>query len=201
MRKQTTTTPDDDGAQIHTLEGFAAAFLIMGAIMFAFQSVSITPTSSSTASQAVETQNFKLTDDALAAAAASGDLQDGLLNWSDSNRRYEGAERHRYYEGAPGPGNLGEMLNETFLSRGIAYNLEIRCDGQESGRTWVTYGDPSKHAVTSTQKVILHDDDNLTSSDDHLTLDDTNWGIYCDNVDPDSDIYNVVEVKITVWRM
>jgi len=55
----------NDKAQAHTLEGFVAGVIVLLALVIAIQSVSVTPTSSSTASQEVETRQYYLADDVL----------------------------------------------------------------------------------------------------------------------------------------
>lgn len=197
MRGRTTQS-----GQIHTLEGFTAAFIILFAMLFAFQSVSVTPTSSSTASQQVETNNYVLADDVMATAAESGALKDAVLDWDDDDRSYNGTPLDRY-QGRNPAGEFGDMLNELFFSQGLAYNIDIYCGG---GRTkpFVERGEPSRHAITASQSIVLHDNDTLT----HPDHDDTElWEAdgfqsrICPQASEDSNLYNVMEVEITVWRM
>lgn len=194
----------ENSGQLHTLEGFTAAFLILFAILFAFQSVSITPTSSSTASQQVETNNYVLADDVLAAASADGSLKEAVLNWSDSNGSFRGATGPRgEYQGRNPPGEFGEILDEAFFSQGLAYNIRVYCDGNTDGEQFVIRGTPSRHAITATETVVLYDNDTLTDTSTELWETDSHR--YDSNVCPqassDSSLYNVVEVRITVWRM
>lgn len=207
-------TIDDNKGQLHTLEGFTAAFMILLAMFFAFQSVSITPTSSSTASQEVETQNYVLADDVLAALAENGTLKEAILKWDADGREFEGSPSGdhndaRYYLGTSPPEPLGDILQETLLDRGIAYNIDLACDRTDDNsrvREFVDFGEPSKHAVTATQRVILYEDDELREEDgslkdERLVDEDGSPQYFCENVSEDSDLYNVVEVRITAWRM
>lgn len=215
--------------QIHTLEGFAAAFIILGALLVAFQSVSVTPTSSSTASQQVETQNYVLADDWLSAAEESGALEEALLYWRHSDDgvpRFDedgrdinpGSRGNQTYTNTVPDNTLGLMLERTFLQNGIAYNIELRCespdDSEPETHDWMDAGQPSNHASTATQMVVLHQNDTLThpESDDRELWETNVYSDICPNLaegdedsdyleHTDSDVYNVMEVRLTVWRM
>jgi len=223
-RKKTTT----DKGQAHTLEGFAAGIIVLLALVVAIQSVSVTPTSSSTASQAVETRQYYLADDVLSSTAASGDLKDALLEWNDTKASFdddlndsEVGLRGQTYQGSNPENEFGDALERAFLSEGVAYNVDITCldpSGGMSEKRFINNGNPSKHASTATQTIVLHQNDTLThdANPDTELWETERFGIVCENLTPrpgddpddfeysgsaDSGIYNVVGVRITVWRM
>ncbi|MFW5929254.1 MAG: DUF7288 family protein [Halobacteriota archaeon] len=209
------TLRDEDRGQIHTIEGFTAAFIIIAAALYGVQSVAITPTSSSTASQEVELNNYKLADDVLATTNANGELKEALLNWSASDEEFRGSIRDDdYYKGTdPGdfdyggsvPGDLGDTLNETLTQRGLAYNIELTCADTGGTQMLAENGDPSNHASTATTVVSLYDHDEVHSTSGDVTLaeveSDPDLEFYCERIDDDSTIHSAVEVKITIWRM
>lgn len=200
---------NDDKGQIHTIEGFTAAFILILAMMYGVQSIAITPTSSSTASQEVELNNYKLTDDILASSNANGELREALLYWNTSSESFEdtGPEDGHYrgtsssgLMGNPVPENLGlhETLNKTLTQRGIAYNIDLRCG--ESQERYAENGQASNHAVTATTTVVLHEHDRIHYDGGEQRLDDAD-NFVCDNVSDDSSVYSVIEVRLTAWRM
>lgn len=208
----------DDKGQIHTIEGFTAAFILIVAMVYGVQSVAITPTSSSTASQEVELNNYKLADDVLSTTNANGELREGLLNWSASEGEFVGSQLEATYYagtnegvfgfGGPVPGDLGETLNYSLTERGIAYNIELSCaDSPNSRVKFADNGDPSEHSVTASTMVTLYEHDLVESSSGPVSLaevsDDPDLEFYCDRLGSagDHSVYNSVEVTITIWRM
>ena len=205
------TNADTDGrAQIHTLEGFTAAFIIVFALLFSVQAIGITPTSSSTASQAVELHNYKMVDDVLSQSKANGELKASILYWNETRSTFgESIEDRGHYSGrlgntvpdVGGPVPSPESFNETLQSlhrRGIVHNIQLVCGGDES--RFVYNGQPSRNAVTASVTVQLHDQDkvNLTEGTPKK-LSEVDY--LCDDVSEETDLYNTVEVRITAWRM
>lgn len=209
-RDDTNGDTDEDEAQIHTLEGFTAAFIIVFALLFAVQAIGITPTSSSTASQAVELHNYKMVDDILSQSKANGELKASMLYWNKTDESFgESLEGRNHYSGRLGNSvpNVGgteaspRSFNETLQSlhrRGIAHNVHLACGGEE--HRFIYNGQPSKHAVTASVTVQLHDQDKVNLSDggeEKLSKVD----YLCDDISGNTDLHSVVEVKITAWRM
>ena len=204
-------TDSDDKAQIHTLEGFTAAFIIVFALLFSVQAIGITPTSSSTASQAVELHNYKMVDDVLSQSKANGELKASMLYWNETDARFgESLEDREHYSGRlgntvpdvgeneDGTGDFGETL-QSLHRRGIAHNIHIVCDGSE--HRFVYNGQPSTHAVTASVTVQLYDQDTvkLENGGDKKLSEVDNY--HCSNISEDTDLHSVAEVRITAWRM
>ncbi len=142
---------------------------------------------------------------------------------------YDGLTPERGYGSAPPPQQFGAMLNETLTSRGYLYNVEIAyltgADEPTCGpgsvstaddsvatetTTMVRQGTPPKNAVVATHTVTLFD--NQTLSTDQIAnqgvelceydtdATDNDDGYYpVPDADPDGPLYNVVEVRVTVW--
>lgn len=215
-----------DKAQIHTIEGFTAAFLIVFTLLFAIQAIGITPTSSSTASQQVEQQNYKLADDVLSQSKASGELKGSLLYWnnSTSNPRFgEAVEGRGHYSGrlsntVPDTTEDTEKFNETLQilhKRGLAHNVYLVCD-DGTRHEYIYNGQPSQHASTASVTLTLHDQDEVVVNDSDpgtkvsfLNSSGISAQYPCPKMDyseypgpnDNSDLYNVVEVRIVIWRM
>jgi len=192
---------DTRKAQLHTLEGFAAAFIVLTAMLVAFQSVSITPTSSSTASQQVETQNYMLTEDMLSAAGADGTLKDAILEWNETDASFNGT---RSFVGKTPNNDFGDMLEKVLLNQGVAYNVEFACGG--STTSYIRYGDPSMHSVSTDYRITLHSDDevnNVSKSDNKEPLSEADnfQNSICPEGSENSNLHNILEVRITAWRM
>lgn len=195
---------------MYTLEGFAAAFIIVLALIFSLQSIGITPTSSSTASQAIELHNYRMTDDILSQSKANGELKAALLYWNGTRGAFgESIEVRGYYAGRlgntvpdatqndAGTGNLNETL-QSLHRRGITHNIHLFCDGQR--HRFLYNGQPSENAVTTSVTLQMYDQDNVTLTNG-TTRKLSEVDYLCDDANEETDLYNVVEVRITAWRM
>jgi hypothetical protein len=184
--------------QIHTLEGFAAAFVIIFALIFGLQAV--VSTSPGGLNQEVTTYDEKITNDVLLQSRAmengTSELKTALLNWTREDGFNGSVEDGIFYAGEkkPVPGEFGETL-EILDNRSIAYSIDVVCDGDR--HPFVRNGDGGENPVTSTVTVTLNDDDRLS---DGTRLSDAP-SYPCENVDDgESNLYNVVEVRMVAWR-
>lgn len=187
-----------DRGQIHTLEGFTAAFIVLFALLFTMQAISITPTSSSTASQEVEEHNYKMAGDILDASKANGDLRDAVLNWDNDSEEFSGSVPGVVYYGGISnnvPGGFGDAL-DILREHGIAYNVEVVCS--DNSVYLVKNGEPSLNAVTARTSVQLFDHNEISGGKELGEVDEVFGG--CENVDEDAELYNVVEVRLIAWR-
>ena len=205
-----------DRAQVHTLEAFIAALLIVGALLFASQATAVTPLSASTSNQHIENQQQQMADDLLSITARDGTLQEALLYWNESYEEHnEGhfahtpPERGTYSSIFDGDFDhpLEEPLNESFGSGVYAYNIELRyldTDENFSSTDMVVMGTPSDNAVTASRTVTLYANDTITGEGSPIELHELNYEddeIWAPNVNESSLVYNVVEVRMTIWRM
>jgi hypothetical protein len=211
----------DARGQAFTLEGLVGSIVVLTAVLFALQSVVLTPTTAGTVDQDVKAQLHTEANDALTVAAEEGSLQRLALYWNSSSQRFaysfgqpKGYGTYPPCERGP-PGkvvacdSLGELLNGTLTQQGYVYNLYVdyrnATDPRRVETRRVVYrGVPSDSAVTATYTVVLLDGMTLTAPEDAGGR--TLGGIAAD---PDSDfyapdvsegpVYNVVEVRIVVW--
>lgn len=182
----------DDKAQIHTLEGFAAAFVIIFAVLFGLQAAAIS--SSGALNQEVAKYDQKMTNDVLLQSKVSGELKDALLNWTRADG-FNGSDGETYYTGNASsvPGEFGDTLG-ILDDENIKYNIDLICDGDR--HAYVRNGDGGDNPVSSSVSVTLNDDDTL---EDGTRLENA-VSYPCENTDENSNLYNVVEVRITAWR-
>lgn len=196
-----------DRAQIHTLEAFLAALLIVGALLFATQATAVTPLSASTANQHIENQHQTVAEDLLRLSASDGSLQEALRYWNASEQRFHNTSdiNTTGYTGIPPDDHpLSDQLATALGEGELAYNVELRFETPDGTDEIMMFdmGTPSDHAVTAIRTVTLSTHDTLTApGEDNVRLDDEEASFWAPDLGSSSSLYNVVEVRITVWRM
>lgn len=190
--------------QAHALEGIIASFLLIGALIFALQATAVTPLSASTSSQQIENQLESTTRGALATSAESGALKVAVLNWDETNEEFYGVTSGQSYYVQEDPKNrFGESLQNAFAGRGIVYNVFVNYQtdtGQIRDRRMVYRGEPSDNAVTVTWQVALFDEDVLYDANEDPTGTELISGDFYAPDMSSSNLYNVIEVEVVVWR-
>ncbi|GAA0198418.1 hypothetical protein ACFFQF_15165 [Haladaptatus pallidirubidus] len=194
-----------DRAQAHTLESFTAALLIVSAVVFSLQATAVTPLTASTSNQHIENQEEATADGLLSVTADDGRLREAVLYWNETEEQFAGSNDDGIYANGGPPNAFGTVLNETFgnvtSSDGrIAYDVFVsyRLPNNETRRKTMVYmGSPSDNAVVATRTVTLFDEDGLTSSGGG-TVDGS---FYAPDAAPNARLYNVLEVRIVVWKM
>lgn len=203
----------DDRGQAFTLEALIGSILILTAVLFALQAIVITPTTAGTIDRDVAEQRVGQADDALQIAASEDELSHMVRYFNgttdDGDPVPAGADENGYSreEGIPPAvaGRFGAILNEAF--GGQQYNVEViplEPNGNrdaDNATSFFSQGDPTNQAVSASMTVTLYDDQTLTAPGERdTTLADADENLYpFPNVDDTEAIYNVVEVRITVW--
>jgi hypothetical protein len=200
--------------QAHTLEAFSAALVLLASVVFALQVTAVTPLTASTASQHIENQMQGTAHGTLDQSIEDGSLKRTLLYWNNSTSDFHGSAAGNFYTNAGPPTEFGTRLNETFLDRGIAFDLTIIYEAPTGNKekTLIKLGRPSDNAVTADRTLTLFDDDHLYDADntrnESVTLASTDESPFHSGSDPDnwdqspnSPVYNVVKVRLTVWQM
>lgn len=199
-------TAIDDRGQAHTLEGISAAILVLASVIFALQVTAVTPLTASTASQHIENQHQGAAAGLLATADARGDLRPTVLYWNTTNSTFHGTGNDSFYTTGGPPTDFGRMLNQTFEENGIAFNvnlLYLTPDRDQRERQLVNLGRPSDHAVVVRTSVPIYDDDEIIAADNTstgTTVENAST-FYADDIDPQSNLYNVIRVEVVIWRM
>lgn len=202
--------PPRPRAQAYSLEGIIAALIVAGAVLVGLQAVDTTPWTTNGNDRPVELQQAQA-EDLLAAAADDGSLSRVVRCVSDTGRPYTNL-------GADPPLNLtdfGYMLNQTFAKRGFQYRVAIVHshwnDSVSPPRRYRNVTplsgertDPAGPAVTASRTVTLTDDMRVYRNIDGCrdvrgTLSSVS-NFYADDVDSASPVYNVVQVRLVVWK-
>jgi hypothetical protein len=192
-----------DRGQAHSLEGVAAALLVVLGLLFAVQ-VSVTgPLASNTAREAVSDQLDGAGGSALAVADERDALRGAALDWNASRPAFNGSATGGQFAGtyvdrAP-PGEFGDVLRESFSARTV-YNVDVvyHEGGNRSVRPMVYSGEPTDGAATVSRTVTLYDDDTVASGE---TLSELGGdGFYVADTAPNEHVYAVVRVEVTLWR-
>jgi len=192
----------DDRGQAHTLEGLAAAVIIVAGIAFALQATAVTPLTASTSNQHIENQQRAAATNVLETAQADGDLVETALYWNESRGAFRDSGGGGTFSNGGPPTDFGEALNRTFAAETVAFNVRVGYrtpDGGEGRAQLVEMGDPSDNAVAATRTAVIFDDDRLTGTT--TTVAEASDSLYAPDVDPDGPLYNVLEVRVTVWRI
>ena len=201
-------------AQGYTLEGVIASLVVLSAVLFAMQSVALTPSSGGSV-DINERQNLRTqAADVLVLSSQNETFSLSTLarHWDESKQTFAGGLTPRLGYGSRQPrGQIGEILNETFANRSRTYNLELRYLPRNASNGTLTTpvvfrGTPSDDAVVASRTITLFDNQTLTSpgaSDVELweygTEIEDDDGYYPVPNAVDGPVYNVVEVRLTVW--
>ncbi len=190
----------NEKAQIHTLEGVAASLLMLLVIAYAIETTSVT---GSNTNVHVENELRSLGHDILnvldfAEPGDSSNLKKDIAGWDGRQYIWSGTD---YIE--KGSGNitnripyLSGMLESALAKQGIAHNVEMvflktNADNTTSPSILriIYNGEPSHNAVIVSRKLVLHDTDNISISSPVR------------DIDPSTGMYNIVEVRLVMWRM
>ncbi|WP_323171498.1 hypothetical protein [Natrialba sp. PRR66] len=205
-----------DRGQAYTLEGFIGAMVVLLAVLFALQSVVITPSSGGLTDRSVQSQVQQEAQDALVVADHDENVSALLRHWDEdggfagTNGSVAPGEDHETFtqNDLENASVLGGILNQRFANQGWNYNLEFHyTDGTEietEHKTAVYQGSPSADAITASYTVTLYDDQYVTPANDQ-TLEE--FASDSENEEPvippaegvDGSVYNVVEVRLVVW--
>lgn len=191
--------------QVHTLEAFTAALLVVSGVLFAMQATAVTPLTASTSNQHVENQHRAAASDVLTTAAENGTLRPALTYWDPDERAFVRAGERGLYENGGPPNPFGAALNDTFGNfstpgRRIAYNVYVRYRLPDNGtrrQTMVYMGSPSDNAASASRTVALTDGTPLSGASG--TVSSANF--YAPDAAPNATLFNVMEVRIVVWQM
>ena len=190
-------------AQMHTLEAIMAATIMVMIIVFAVQATSLTPLTSSTANAHIEAQLQVIGQDMLSALDHSqygqkSNLKNDILNWNGD----EYAWNSEYYKSRTNASvtlnsSMEDILTYIAIPRGIAHNIQfshMSDAGRFSSIFYIYNGDPSDNAVIISRKIVLSNPDIGNTS-----AFQANTGII--DIDDTTDFYNIVDVKLILWRM
>ena len=190
----------DEKGQLHTLEGVAASTLILLVIIYAIDATSMTPLTSSTSNVHIETELLMLGQDILnnldyAEPGYNSNLTNDILNWD--GRTYVLSDGKNYTEWGNIShrlsNNITDILYLTLVQKGIAHKLELTYLGKNGtsfySETMIDNGNPSDNAIIVSRKIVLQNSVTIASENP------------INDIDRSSNLYNIVLVKLYLWRM
>ena len=192
----------DEKAQMHTLEGVAAATIMLLVIVYALDATSMTPLTSSTANVHAETELQVLGQDILsvldyAEPGYNSKLKNDVLNWTGDEYIWTASNYSQLKYGQINQSNnltnnLTGILKDALVKQGIAHNVVLTFLDSSTllptSADMIYNGNPSDNAVIVSRKIVLQNSDNPASG----TIKD---------IDPSTNLYNIVDVKLILWRM
>ncbi|WP_230375373.1 hypothetical protein [Methanolobus vulcani] len=186
---------------MHTLEALIVVIIITGVIIFTVQATSLTPLTSSTANAHIEAQLQTIGQDILTvldhtSQGQNSSLKEDILNWNREEYTWNStaycSEQNNTLNS-----NTAEILGSVIVPKGIAHNVEFTYISDSESVVTLAYiysGEPSDNAVTISRRVLLSNSDMSDSSVFQSTT-----GIQ--DADTSTDFYNLIDVKMTLWRM
>jgi hypothetical protein len=199
----------DQNAQMHTLEAIMAATLMVVVLIFAVQATALTPLTSSTANAHIESQMYTMGQDMLMALDYApydqdSDLKEAILNWNGETYTWNNTiYKSNDDENNSLEGPVVDMLDLILVKKGIAHNVEFSFNTVSGSDNYFGYnegpenyyifnGQPSDNAVIVSRKVLLSDSDVGALYEDTTSIPD---------IDDTSELYNIIDVRLTLWRM
>lgn len=206
-KKGETSLKSSSSAQLHTLEALMTLLLVIGVIIYTVQATSLTPLTSSTANAHIESQLQIIGQDMLnsldyAEYGQDSPLKKDILDWNGAQYTWNSVQYFANTNRELDPSekvldsSTTEILKTVAITRGIAHNVEfswIDEVGAMRSMPYIYNGEPSDNAVIITKRVLFSDSDMNTTSFRQST------GIL--DADDSSDFYNLIDVKLTLWRM
>ncbi|MBN2489073.1 MAG: hypothetical protein JXA98_08600 [Methanosarcinaceae archaeon] len=188
---------------MHTLEAVMAATIMVMVIIFTVQATSLTPLTSSTANAHIEAQLQTIGQDMLnaldySAYGQTSSLKNDVLNWNGEEYVWNGTHyRSRSSTDTLVNSSIADMMIFVAVERGIAHNVEftyLRDTGTTVTLPYIYNGEPSNNAIIISRKVVLSDPD---IEDPAVFAANTT----IQDMDVATDLYNIVNVKLSLWRM
>lgn len=203
-----------DRGQTFTLEALVGVILMLAAVAFALQAVSISSNTAGIADSELRGQQAGLAEGVVERSAENGDLQAVVLYWNESAQEFHGAgEQENYYispgrHSAFGNTTFGESLGAVLDDSQIRYNVNLHyrgANGTQKTQQLVESGTPSKDAVRIIETVTLTNDTTLVDESEqpreNATLGAISEEFYAPNVSEEQDLYNVVQVEVVLWQI
>ena len=177
--------------QMYTLEGAASAIMMIVLISFIVQASPLTPLTSSSSHQQVETQIETRGHDLLIVLnyVPDGDtyspLKQAVIDWT-------GVEFNGQSSIYPlTVRDLSDTFDVILLADGTAYNFEVSYldnNNEWNSKRIFWNGRPSDNAIFVSKKIVIHDEDDIQAS-------------IIPDISSNTDFYNILDLRLTLWRM
>lgn len=129
-------------------------------------------------------------------------IEEAILYWDVNNQTFHRASPQGYIGTYPNIA-FGGILESIFRTRQTATNVNFvyqEKDGSRSSIPFINQGKPSDNAVTATTSVILMDNQSLTAPGTNQNIGNTT-NYFIPDASPNTNVYNVVQVRLVVWRI
>lgn len=197
-----------DIGQMHTIEGLMAAIIMMLVLVLVVKGTAITPLTSSSTNEHVQVELADMGSDLLtsldynvANPAGASPLKYSILGWNGDQFVWNSTcfkdINNNIIILDESTNSLAHALNFTFNRYGIAYDVEVIYlddNGTAVVKKMIWNGDPSDNSVTVSKIIALHNSDSTTAPNFFI-----NTGI--PDLDNSTDFYNLLNVRLTLWRM
>ena len=198
----------DEKAQLHTLEGVAAATLLLLVIIYAIDATSMTPLTSSSANIHIESELASIGQDILntldyADVGYDSKLKNDIMKWDRKEYLWNGTGYVENVNNTYTPkvlnNSLTRILNPSLIRQGIAHRVEIAYLIRDSGtnkvyvsvpEVMINAGVPSDNAIIVSRKIVFQDKDKTGLIGGNPLKD----------IDPSTPLYNIVDVQLVLWR-
>lgn len=195
---------DDSRGQAYTIEAIFAVLLMMSGVLFALQATAITPLTSSTSNERIELQEKNIAKSLLESAAEQETLVPTVTYWDTTTQTFIDSDGPTGYQNDAPPTEFGDQINNTFTDANIAVNVYIAYrtpnNNHQRVKRLMFQGTPSDNAVSASQTVVLLDDTKLNDGSGR-TLKTVEDDYFIKDASPETNIYNIAEVRVVVWRM
>ncbi|WP_372479078.1 hypothetical protein ACAH01_10050 [Halomicrobium sp. HM KBTZ05] len=191
-----------DRGQAYTLEGTIGAIVVVTAVLIGLQAVDTGQLQSS--EDRVSEQLATQSEDVLTVGAETGALSQVIRCWGADKSVVDGAvnsDENARFE---------RMLNHTFDRQNRNYNIYLtywnRSVDDRTERVISTSENqalaaPGRSTAVATQRITLYDDQQIQFGDGCTTpgYEIGEGAFKIPDVDTESPLYNIVEVRIVVW--
>jgi hypothetical protein len=192
----------DNRGLYYTLDAMLFAGLLIVAVVLAINAAP-TQGSQDVAADRAEAQLQTNAQDVLAVANSTGRLKETTLYWDDSAGRWvDSGSSERYFK-PPSDHPLETPLSKIFEQENIAYNIAVIYqteDGSTETKRLYYQGTPGAHAVSAQYTTVLNDDTHLRGPDSDRTVSESST-FYAPDAFPESSKYNILQVRMIVWKL
>lgn len=189
-------------AQSYTLESIAVFTLFIAVILLANALYSVEIFQENTTQAEQELQNENIAESLIITMQQHNTLSKSIRTWDVSEDEYYNTGDQMYYQNSTPPTELGQRIQD-LQDRG--YNTNISFSYSHNGnyvtQDYIDFGKPSSTGAVYTTNVALYNSENLLMQNGNpsgTTLSEEDNFIIEDN--SNTYIYNVVTVKIEVWK-
>lgn len=206
---ETDSTPNR--GQAHTTEAVIASILILLALLFALQTTTVTPFSSTTTDKHLENQEREVVANTIEIAHSNGELKQTVLNWNGSGTTDEDAgfagrqdpNESSYYTSMDANTAFLNQLADSLDTTQTAYNINVEyynTTNQTESQILLRTGTPSDNVISVRKPLLLHDTDTLTTTQSKELQNADSNRFYIDDLNGSTGTYNYVEIEVVVWR-